>query len=84
MGAGIIGLHSGPVDAVALAPYGWMMIVVLLGSLGILGMGKLWERDEGEGLPRRLVMAGVGAAVGLAAYSTYEFLMLPTGRRHGP
>ncbi len=77
IGAGVIGLHSDPVNAVALAPYGWMMIVVLLGSLGILGMGKLWERDEGESLPRRLVMAGVGAAVGVAAYSVYDFLMLP-------
>jgi hypothetical protein len=77
IGAAVVGLHSGPVDAVALAPYGWMMMVVLIGSLGILGMGKLWERDEGEALPRRLVMAGVGAAVGVAAYSCYEFLFLP-------
>ena len=77
IGASLIGLHNGPVDAVALAPYGWMMMVVLLGSLGILGMGKLWERDEGEGLPRRLVMAGVGAAVGVAAYAVYDFLKLP-------
>jgi hypothetical protein len=40
-------------------------------------MGKLWERDEGEALPRRLVMAGIGAGVGVAAYSLAEFLILP-------
>ncbi len=77
LGAGVIGLRSGPVDAVAIAPYGWMAIVVLIASLGLLGMGKLWEREEGEGLPRRLVLAGVGAGVGMAAFGMSEFLMLP-------
>ncbi|MGI9470899.1 MAG: serine/threonine-protein kinase [Rubripirellula sp.] len=75
--AGVIGLRSGPVDAWTIAPYGWMAVVVLLASLGILGLGKLWERDEGEGLPRRLVLAGLGAGVGMAAYGVNEFLMLP-------
>ncbi|MFK8111948.1 MAG: serine/threonine-protein kinase [Rubripirellula sp.] len=77
LAAGIIGLRSGVVDATTLAPYGWVATVVLLASLGILGMGKLWERDEGEALPRRLVLAGLGAGVGAAAYATNEFLMLP-------
>ncbi len=77
LGAAIVGLRSGPVDALSIAPYGWMSMVVLIASLGILGMGKLWERDEGEALPRRLVLAGVGAGVGLAAFSVNEFLMLP-------
>lgn len=76
-GAGVIGLRSGPVDAAAVAPYGWMAVIVLLSSLGILGMGKLWERDEGEGLPRRLVLAGLGAGVGFAAYRLNDFLMIP-------
>jgi hypothetical protein len=77
IGAGVIGLRSGPVDWVSIAPYGWMAIVVLLASLGILGMGKLWERDDGEPLPRRLVLSGLGAGIGLAAYAANEFLMLP-------
>ena len=77
LGAGVIGLRSGPVNAMSIAPYGWMALVVLLASLGILGLGKLWERDEGEALPRRLVLSGLGAGIGLAAYTANEFLMLP-------
>ncbi|MCO8125496.1 serine/threonine protein kinase [Stieleria sp. TO1_6] len=76
--AGIIGLRSGDVSPVKLAPYFWMGLVVLLGAQGILGLGKLWERDEGEGLPRRLVLAGIGVGVGLAAYLLTEFFMLST------
>jgi len=75
--AGIIGLRSGNVNALDLAPYFWIALVILIGSQGILGLGKLWERDEGEGLPRRLVLAGIGAGVGLAAFALNEFLMLP-------
>lgn len=76
--AGAIGMRNGPVDAAAIAPFAWMGAVSMLGSLGILGMGKLWEREDGESVPRRIVLAGVGAGVGLAAYSLHEFLMLPS------
>jgi hypothetical protein len=75
--AAVIGLRSGPVDAIALVPYVWMSLVVLVASLGILGLGKLWEREDGESLPRRLVLTGLGAGVGLAAFSLAEFLLLP-------
>jgi hypothetical protein len=75
--AGMIGVRNEPINAVSAAPFAWMGLVVMLGSLGILGLGKLWERDEGESMPRRLVLAGLGAGVGLAAYSLHEFLMLP-------
>ncbi|MFU7561670.1 serine/threonine-protein kinase [Roseiconus sp. JC912] len=74
--AGVIGLRSGDVTAIELAPFFWMALVVLIGSQGILGLGKLWERDEGEGLPRRLVLAGVGSLVGLWAYSLSQFFLL--------
>ncbi len=74
--AGVIGLRSGDVSAVDVAPYFWMGLVVLVGAQGILGLGKLWERDDGEGLPRRLVLAGVGAGVGLFAYALNEFFLL--------
>jgi serine/threonine protein kinase len=75
--AAVIGLRNGPVDAMSVAPYGWMLIVVLMSSVGVLSLGKLWERDEGEALPRRFVLAGVGAGVGAAAYALSQFLMVP-------
>ncbi|OYP31729.1 hypothetical protein CGZ80_20695 [Rhodopirellula sp. MGV] len=75
--AGVIGLRSGDVTAIELAPFFWMALVVLVGAQGILGLGKLWERNEGESLPRRLVLAGVGAMVGLWAFALTEYFLLP-------
>ncbi|WP_197231498.1 serine/threonine-protein kinase [Novipirellula artificiosorum] len=77
IGAGVIGLRSGDVDAFTLAPYGSIMAIVMIASLAILGLGKLWERDEGESLPRRVALAGIGAGVGVTAYAVNQFLMLP-------
>ncbi|MEM9587008.1 MAG: serine/threonine-protein kinase [Planctomycetota bacterium] len=73
----VIGLRSGPVDATSLAPYGWMAMTVALAASLLLGMGKIWEREEGEGLTRRIALAGVGAGVGVAAYALHQFLMMP-------
>ncbi|TWU41260.1 Serine/threonine-protein kinase PrkC [Novipirellula aureliae] len=75
--AGVIGLGSGPTDAAAVAPYAAMAMIVLVSSLAMLWLGKYWERDEGESLPRRLVLAGVGVFVGAFAYAVTQFLMLP-------
>lgn len=75
--AGIVGLRSGPITAITVAPYALIAVVVLFASVSLLGMGKLWEREDGEGLTRRLVLAGVGGGVGAVAYATGEFLMLP-------
>ena len=75
--AAVIGLRSGDFDAIAISPYAWMAAIVLIGSLSMLGLGKLWERDEGEGLPRRLVLAGIGAGVGVTAFALADFLMIP-------
>ncbi len=75
----VIGIRSGPVDAVAVAPYASMAVVVMVAAVGLLGLGKLWERNEGEGVPRRLVLAGVGAGVGLLGFAVHRFLMLPGG-----
>ena len=75
--SGVIGLRNGPIDAVAVAPYAWIAVVVMIASCGLLGLGKLWEREDGEALPRRVVLAGVGAGVGLVAYFVQQFLLLP-------
>lgn len=76
--AGAIGLRNGPVEPLTVAPYGWIAIMVLLSSLGILGLGKLWEPKEGKGLLRRLVLGTLGAGVGIAGYGLLQFLMLPS------
>ncbi|WP_246114323.1 serine/threonine-protein kinase [Rubripirellula tenax] len=75
--AGVVGLRSGPVTAMTIAPYQWMAIVVLMASFAILGLGKLWEREDGEGLPRRIALAGIGGGVGAGAFAMHQFLMLP-------
>ena len=75
--AGIVGLRTGPMTAMAMAPYAWVAVIVLIASASLLGLGKLWEREDGEGLTRRVVLSGVGAGVGAAAYVTHDFLMLP-------
>ena len=75
--AAIVGLRTGPINAMTVAPYGFVSIMVLIASLSLLGMGKLWERDEGESLTRRLVLAGVGGGVGAIAFAMNDFLMLP-------
>jgi len=75
--AGVIGLYDVPVLALSIAPYVWNAVIVLGATLGILGLGKLWECDEGGSLPRRLVLAGFGAGVGFFAYTVAGFLMIP-------
>jgi serine/threonine protein kinase len=75
--AGVVGLRTGPLDAMSIAPFGLVATVVLFTAVCLLGMGKLWERDEGEGLTRRLALAGVGAAVGAVTFAMTDFLMLP-------
>ena len=77
--AGLIGLYREPIYAQSIAHYVWLGITVLTATLAILALGKLWECDEGESLPRRLVLAGVGAGVGFVAYVAGEFLMIPFG-----
>ncbi len=75
--AGVIGLRSGEVTASSLAPYFWMATVVIVGAFALLGLGKLWERGEGEELTRRIALGGVGAGIGVFAFMMMQFLMMP-------
>jgi hypothetical protein len=77
LAAAVIGLRHESIDAMTIAPYGWVALVVLASSLAMLVIGKLWEQEDGEGLPRRFVLAGFGAGVGAGAYALSQFLMLP-------
>ncbi len=77
--AGLIGLRDTEINAISIAPYALTAATVAVASMVLLGMGKLWERDEGEALPRRLVLSGVGAIIGAFVYAASQYLLLPTG-----
>lgn len=77
LAAGVFGLHDDPVTATGTAYFGWLGLVVLLSAVSILGLGKIWESADGEALPRRFVLAGLGAGVGAAAYGLQQYLLLP-------
>ena len=71
---GTSGTDPGPRE---IAPFVWGAVTALAGSWMMLAMGKLWEREEGEGLPRRIVQLGMGAIVGAFAFSVAKGLMIP-------
>ena len=75
--AGAIRFYNEPMPAQSIATYAWLAIIVLGATFAILSLGKLWECDDGEPLTRRLVLAGVGVAVGYLAFVMGEFLMIP-------
>ncbi|WP_237607153.1 serine/threonine protein kinase [Roseimaritima sediminicola] len=77
--AALVGLRDTVITPLNIAPYALTAATVAVASLVMLGMGKLWERDEGEGVTRRLVLSGVGAMIGAFAFAASEFLMLPVG-----
>lgn len=78
--AGAIRFYNEPMPAQSIATYAWLAIIVLGATFAILSLGKLWECDDGEPLTRRLVLAGVGVAVGYLAFVMGEFLMIPLDR----
>ncbi|QEG39970.1 serine/threonine-protein kinase [Roseimaritima ulvae] len=77
--AGLIGLRDTDITALTIAPYALTAATVATAAMVLLGMGKLWERDEGEPLARRLVLSGVGAIIGAFVYAASHYLLLPTG-----
>lgn len=75
--AGVIGLRNGNVDALALAPFGWITVIGFSISAVILGLGKLWEGRDGDPINRRIVLAGSGGLIGALGYAVFNHLMIP-------
>ncbi|QDV59514.1 Serine/threonine-protein kinase PrkC [Rosistilla oblonga] len=75
--ATMFGIAEGDGGARAIAPFAWGAATALAGAWLMLGLGKAWESDEAEGLPRRIVQLGVGAVVGAIAYGLGRGLMIP-------
>lgn len=75
--AGVIGLRNGNVDALAIAPFGWITVVGFSISAVILGLGKLWEGRDGDPLNRRIVLAGSGGLIGALGFAVFNHLMIP-------
>lgn len=68
------GLFSAGLDA--WARLAWLVGICMGASWAVLVAGKFWEQQTGNPWQRRIVMAGVGMGVGLAAFLLGEFLML--------
>ncbi len=75
--AGVIGLRNGDVNALAIAPFGWVTVVGFSISAVILALGKLWEGRDGDPLNRRIVLAGSGGLLGSLGYVVFNYLMIP-------
>lgn len=73
----VIGLRNESLSPIALSPYVWMTCVVWIGSFGLLGLGKAWESSDGDGIPRRISSAFLGAGVGVIAYLLAQAFMVP-------
>ena len=74
---GVIGLRNGSVDALAIAPFGWITVLGFSIAAVILGLGKLWEGRDGDPLNRRIVLAGSGGLLGALGYMVFNHLMIP-------
>ena len=77
--AATVALWDRPLGAMNVVPFAWCAVVAAAAAGMVLIFAKLWEREEGSSLSRRIVMLGAGAAVGAGAFALAEFLMLPIG-----
>lgn len=78
--AAIFTVRGDGMFAAQMAPLVAVGTTSLVATVGFLGLGRYWERDEGDAVTRRLAAGGVGALVGSAAMASREFLMLPSDR----
>lgn len=76
--AAIFGVSEHGFDVVTVAPYVAAALTALAATVGLLVLGRYWERGEGDAVTRRLAAGGVGALVGTIAAAAHEFLMLPS------
>lgn len=77
VGLGMFGLWDRSATGTAVAPYVWSGMIAALATGIVLGLGKLWEREEGSSFTRRMVLLGTGSAVGACGYWLANFLMIP-------
>jgi hypothetical protein len=75
----LIGLAIGQVqpetsDLEAWAMYAWLAVTSALGAWGVLVASKTWEHRLGDFWLRRLTLAGIGVALGIASFGLASFL----------
>jgi serine/threonine protein kinase len=56
--------------------FGWLWLVGIVGSWGVLVPSKLWEGHRGDPILRRVALLVIGTVVGLAAFGASEVLMV--------
>jgi hypothetical protein len=74
IGPAMDGIQPNTTDLASWAVYAWLAISTVLGSWGVLVASKSWEHRLGDFWLRRLTMAGIGVAVGLASFTLARFL----------
>jgi hypothetical protein len=75
--ATLLGNDSRELTAQGISPIVWSGVMAMAAALSVLGLGKLWETDEGDGFSRRMVLLGVGGAIGAMGYVLADYLMVP-------
>jgi serine/threonine protein kinase len=61
----------------AFAALTWSAVMALATTWTVLTFSKLWETSDGDNATRRFSMLGAGLILGLAAYGTSQFLVIP-------
>ena len=84
----ILAVHGYHISAaVAAGQYAWVALVGIMGTWGLLLLGRFWEGHAEEALPRRFILLVFGLGLGLAAWFVAESLLVDLPRyaaRHAP